>query len=78
MKKYFPKEIFEWKKVHNPHWSTLICFCCAIASEPGINRATMRRNFNKLVNPGDYHKSEKEQVFNWLWEEYKSGNLSKK
>lgn len=75
--KYFPKKRFLLKKEHNRHWSTLICFCSVLASEPGISRITTRKHFNDLIDKDDYLKSEKEQVFNWLWKNYKNGNLAK-
>lgn len=75
--KYFPTNIFYQIQKYNPCWSSFICFTCILARNQRFTRQTVRRHFNKLVDKDDYHPSEKEQVFNWLWEAYREKSLKK-
>ena len=66
------KRIFSRIKRENPYWSDYICFAEAVRGRK-FSRKTIIRNFNSLVDKGDYAKSEKKEIIDFLVELSKHG-----
>lgn len=49
----------------HPEWSSYICFAGAVIGQ-NFSKQVIRRWFIKLVNTGDYAKSEKQEILTHL------------
>jgi len=66
------RRVFNRIRSENPYWSDYICFAEAVRGRR-FSRKTIIRNFNSLVDKGDYAKSEKKEIIDFLVELSKHG-----
>lgn len=50
----------------NPNWSSLVSFSHAVIGG-NFNKQTIRKEFNKKVDKGDYAKEDKMPILKWLY-----------
>ena len=69
---YKVSERFTKVQQAHPHLSSYVCFARAVAGT-GLSENTVRRQFYKLVDPGDYAANEARQILDYLVELAKPG-----
>jgi hypothetical protein len=66
------RRIFSKIRSKNPYWSDYTCFAEAVRGRK-FSKRTIIRNFNSLVNKGEYAKGEKKEIIEHLVELSKCG-----